>query len=181
MRPGARILPGALLLVMAYVVAGELLQGWVGLHFDAWRERPAFGGERDRLEWQRVERGLGVAQSAWPWKISLYRDAARLQLYGAYGGFVGAADAGAAVLDAVDHVAARRAPDGDLLALEVRGCLLYGDYAGAADAVARLKRVAPHARHYWQPLVRMLTALAKHDPDARALALDVQTHYAGWR
>ena len=43
-RAGAlRVLQVTMAAAMVYVVAGEVLQGWVGLHMDAWRARADFG------------------------------------------------------------------------------------------------------------------------------------------
>jgi hypothetical protein len=171
----------ALLLACTYVVAGEFLQGWVGLHFDAWRDRDSYGTEQDLREWQRTGRALDLALRGWPWKTSLYRDAALWQLYGAYGGFRRGPDAGEAVLEAVDRAALRALPDGRVLLLEVRGCLMVGDYAGAEDAVARLKMQAPYAQPYWKPLSRLVSAYARRDPELQPLADDINAHFARWQ
>lgn len=172
---------GALLATLLYVVAGELLQGWTSLHLDAWQSRPAFGSERDRVEWQRVLRGADTAQEFWPWKTSLYRDAARIQLFGVRGGFVSESDGGSALLVAIRQATARSSVDGELLILEIRGDVLVRDYPAASAALQRLKKVAPHARHYWQPLVRMLAARSVQDPALQAIADDARAHYANSR
>lgn len=175
-----RVVAGLFLTVLAYVFAGELLQGWIGLHLDAWRERPAFGSARDHLEWQRVASGVALAQQAWPWKTSVYHDAARVQLYGVRGGFVSTGDGGEAVLAAVDQALARSTVNGALLVLEIRGHLLLEDAVGARAAIDRLHAVAPHARPYWQPLLSLLDARARDQPALRSLAQDVRRDYREW-
>lgn len=162
---------------MMYVVAGEVVQGWVGLHMDAWRSRQDFGSERDHLEWQRAVRGLAFAQRAWPWKTSIYHDAARVQLFGVRGGFVSAPDGGEAALVALDEAALRSMENGDRLVLEIRGLLLVGDYVGVEDSVHRLMQVSPHAHHYWRPLVSLLEHRARNDAALRPIAREARVHF----
>lgn len=170
-----------LCVALLYIVTGELLQGWASLHFQAWSQRPAFGNERDRAEWERMGNAIGLLERGWSWKATTHRDRARWHLYGAMGGFRSEADAGEGVLEAVDRALLRAQPTGYLLTLEARGCVMVGDYAGAADAVARLKQVAPYAQPYWQSLVHQFVARAVTDSDLRPIAKDVSAWYEPWR
>lgn len=180
-RRAPAVLTGALLAaVLLYVLAGELLQVWVGLHMDAWSERASFGSERDRTEWQRVRNALDVASRGWPWKTSLLIDSARVDLFGDYAGFVPPQRAGAQVLDALARAKARRLEDGEMLALEMRGQLLRNDVDGARAAMLRLQRAAPQARAYWQPLVMTLCEYALGEPGFQPLAREAVAYYAGW-
>lgn len=179
-RTPARAFAAVLLVLGTYVFGGELLQSWVNLHLDAWSERSAFGSERDQEEWARVRKALAVAQGGWPWKASLYRDAARVELFGAYAGFVPEPEAGKAVLAALRESAARSSASGAQLILEIRGHVLAGDVAGAQATLARLVVAAPHARPYWRPLVAWLCERALSDAALQPLARAATAHYAQW-
>lgn len=162
---------------MMYVVAGEVLQGWVGLHMDAWRARADFGGEHDKPEWDRTMRGLAIARQGWPWKASLYHDEARLQLFGVRGGFLAGPDGGEAALLALDAAEGLNVENGDRITLEIRGLLLVGDHVGVEDSVHRLMQVAPNSHHYWRPLVFLLERLAQDDAALRPIARKSRVHF----
>lgn len=169
-----------LLALVCYVASGELVQAWIGLHVDAWRERPSFSGDADHAEWLRVANAAEGATRLWPWKASLQEQVARVQLYALRGRFRRAPDIGEAMLDAVDRASTLGAVNGDLLLLEARGCLLVGDIAGVEDAVLKLRRVSPHGRSYWQRLRRMLALAAQEDPALIPVADEVNAYYENW-
>ncbi len=166
--------------LLLYVLAGELLQVWVGMHTDTWGERRDFGRAGDEAEWQRVRNALDGATAIWPWKTSLQIDRARVALFGVYGGFVPDAEAGVQVLAAIAQAKAQRMADGELLVLEVRGHVLANDVAGARDAVQRLMRAAPHARLYWRSLVNFVCEYALGEPAFQPLARDMVAYYGRW-
>jgi hypothetical protein len=169
-----------LLALVLYVASGELVQAWIGLHIDAWRERPTFSSDADHAEWLRVAGASEGATQLWPWKASLQQQAARVQLYALRGNFRRAPDIGEAMLAAVDSAVALGAQNGDLLLLEARGCLLVGDVVGVEDAVLKLRRVSPHGRSYWQRMRRLLALAAQEDPALIPVADDVNAYYENW-
>jgi len=169
-----------LLALVLYVASGELVQAWIGLHIDAWRERPAFAGAADRAEWSRVAQASEGATQLWPWKASLQQQFARVQLYALRGGFRRAPDIGETMLEAVDRAGALGASNGDLFLLEARACLLIGDVMGVEDAVLGLRRVSPHGRSYWQRMRRLLTQAALEDPALVPVADEVNAYYEDW-
>lgn len=172
----ARAAVVALLVLLLYVVVGEALQGWVGLHFDVWRERQIFGNERDRREWQRVDRALGFAVKGWPWKVSLHYDAARLQLFAVRGAFIEREDAGEAVLASLGNM--RGTHSGPRLVMTAQAHLLRDDLEAFAAAVEALKAQAPHDRVYWHPLVLQTAEHALGHPAFQTQARVVLAHYA---
>lgn len=169
-----------LLALVLYVAAGEIVHGWIGLHVDAWRERPSFGNEIDRAEWLRVADATEAATQLWPWKASFHQQVARVQLYALRGEFRRPPDIGESMLDSVDRAAAMGAVSGELLLLEVRGCLLVGDYTGVEDAVLKLRRVSPYGRTYWKRLRRMLQLAAEKDSALAGVSADVSAYYENW-
>ncbi len=166
--------------LLLYVLAGELLQAWVGLHTDAWSERRDFGREGDEAEWQRVRNVLATAQRGWPWRTAFYIDGARVELFGLHGGFLPEAEAGARVLAAMRQARQQRTEDGELLALEVRGHILVNDVAGARDAVQRLRLASPHGRVYWKQLTGFVCEYALGEAAFQPLARDVVAYYGSW-
>lgn len=181
MRPLAvRIGVATLLTALLYVVVGELVQGWAGLHFDAWQTRVVFGNERDRVEWERVEDGLQAACLYWPWKTSFHRDYARLQLFGVRGGFVEEKEAARVILAAVGRAAESSVENGEDLLLATKAHLLSDDVAGFRVTTRRLRAVAPHDRVYWQPLVVLTAERALGAPDWQLPAREVTAYYASW-
>lgn len=175
------MLAGAVLTaLLLYVLAGELLQAWAGLHMDAWSEQGHFGSDRDRVEWQRVRNALDAASRGWPWKTSLLIDSARVDLFAGYAGFVPPTRVGERVLAALARAKAQRLEDGEMLVLELRGHLLVHDVDGARAALLRLERAAPQARVYWQPLVMRLCDFALGAPEFQPLAREAVAYYAGW-
>ncbi len=169
---------GALLALLVYVSAGELLQAWVGLHFVAWDNRPHFGSENDRSEWQRVQRGIHFAQQAWPWKTSLHRDAARLQWFGARGRFVADENAGRAMLVATQRAATHSTENGALLLLEAQGNMLLGDAEGLRNAARRMKVAAPHEPIYQEPLLLQAARQSVLKPSLAPVAREIIADYA---
>lgn len=177
-RAPARAGAAALLLLLLYVLAGEVLGAWVGLYFDAWGERERFGSARDQQEWQQVERGLDAGLRFWPWKSSLHLDAARLQLHALRGGFRDEHEVGRAVVARVADVPGHQ--DGERVALRLRGHLLLGDAGAAAEQVRQLREIAPYTREHWHLLAPFAANRALDAPALRPVARDIIAWYAGW-
>lgn len=167
-----------LLLLLLYVVTGELIQGWVGLHFDAWSERRVFGNERDQREWQRVQRVMVVAQRNWPWKTSLHYDAARLQLFAVRGSFIEREAAGRAVLDHLRRM--RATPGGAQLLMEAQAHLLRDDVESFESTVQKLRLQAPYDRVYWRPLAVQTAERALAQPAFQPAAREIIAHYGSF-
>ncbi len=170
----------AVVVLLLYVLAGELLQMWVGLHLNAWAERAAFSREQDRAEWQRVRDTLQVATGLWPWKTSLLLDSARTELFGYYAWLESPEQAGSRVLAAMTKAKSQRVEDGEMLVLTLRGHVLSNDVDGARAAMMRLQKAAPHARAYWQPTVVFLCEDAMNEPDFQPLAREAVAYYIQW-
>lgn len=169
-----------LLLILSYVVVGEFVQGWSRLYLDAWAERKTFGSEADRQEWRRVSAVSALALTGWPWKTSLYKDAAILQLHAARGEIISRAEAGRAILQYGNAFAAWGLESPEIVTLQIQGGYLSGNLTATRLAVEKLKKLAPFEREYWNWMMIPLAQQALSDASFQPLARDVIAYYADW-